>query len=90
MSYSGGNRRAGKVSLVRGVDPTVVDVPVAVHESPRAQTAAMFRNFVIPGLRALSSGQSTQLASFRDGLAAARAVDAARESERTRAWVTVG
>ena len=90
VSYTGGNRRAGKVSLVRGVDPEVIDVPVAVHESPRAQNAAMFRDIVIPGLRALAAGETTQLASFRDGLAVARAVDAAKESHRTRAWVAVG
>ena len=74
---------------MRGVDPEVIDVPVAVHESPRAQNTAMFRDIVIPGLRALAAGETTQLASFRDGLAVARAVDAAKESHRTRAWVSV-
>ena len=76
--------------MIRGVDPQVIDVPVAVHESPRAQNSAMFRDIVIPGLRALAAGEPTKLASFHDGLAVARAVDAARESERTRAWVAVG
>ena len=90
VSYSGGNRRAGQVSLVRGVDPEVIDVPVRVHESPRAQNTAMFREIVIPGLRALAAGEPAKLANFHDGLAVARAVDAARESERTRAWVAVG
>ena len=89
VSYTGGNRRAGQVNLVRGVDPQVIDVPVAVHESPRAQNTAMFRDFVIPGLRALAGGQPAKLASFHDGLAVARAVDAARESDRTRAWAAV-
>ena len=89
VSYAGGNRRAGQVSLVRGVDPEVIDAPVRVHESPRAQNTAMFREIVIPGLQARAAGASSQLASFQDGLAVARAVDAARESERTRAWAAV-
>ncbi|MDE2768767.1 MAG: Gfo/Idh/MocA family oxidoreductase [Chloroflexota bacterium] len=90
VRYSGGNRRAGQVSLVRGVDTEVIDVPVRVHESPRAQNTAMFREIVIPGLRASAAGEPSRLANFHDGLAVARAVDAARESERTRAWVAVG
>jgi len=49
----------------------------------------MFREIVIPGLRASAAGMPSRLANFHDGLAVARAVDAARESERTRAWVAV-
>ena len=84
-----GNRRAGTVSLVRGVDPEVQDVPVVAHASARAQNAAMFRDYVIPGLRACAAGEPHDMADFHDGLAVARVIDAARESQLSRSWVAV-
>ena len=49
----------------------------------------MFRDYVIPGLRARAAGEPHDMASFQDGVAIARVIDAAQESQRTRAWVDV-
>ena len=89
VKLGGSNRRAGSVSLVRGVDSEVYDVPVVSHASARVQNAAMFRDYVIPGLRARAAGEPHDMASFQDGVAIARVIDAAQESQRTRAWVDV-
>jgi predicted dehydrogenase len=89
VSYGTASGGLPSVALVRGIRREIIDIPVVSHESPRHQNASMFRDYVLPGLRARASGDTHDVAGFNDGLAVARVVDAARKSHELRAWVDV-